>query len=84
MEQICVAKANPIGQADKIDGCEIHIKNTLPTYKDIEILNDHFSDEAIDIMDALKTSLPQGTMHQLLILMLQNHRCSIVGNSKCD
>ena len=82
MKKICVAKANPIGQSGKIEGCEIHIKNILPNYKDVEILKDHYQDEAIDIMDALKNSLPQGTLHQLLILMLKNHECLIIGNSK--
>ena len=38
--------------------------------------------QASKIMDGLRTNLPQGTMHQLLILMLKNHEHLLVYNSK--
>lgn len=85
MKKICVAKANPISE-QIIEDAEIHIKGDcsidIEDCKTTTDITTYYKGEASKIMDGLRTNLPQGTMHQLLILMLKNHEHLLVYNSK--
>lgn len=74
MKKVIVCKASPITADEPVEGVEIHIEKSLPDFADVKSLEEienFYKDEAITIYKALRDSLPQGTRHQLLILMLQ-------------
>jgi hypothetical protein len=68
-----ICKASPITQNKPIEDITIEISDELPDLEFTKDMERLYKNEAIDLFSALKKSLPQGTLHQLIILMLENH-----------
>jgi hypothetical protein len=71
---VIIAKAQPIGQ-EKVNGSTIHIADKVPDFESLEAAENFYEEEAQRLMSALATSLPQGTIHRLLVHMLQHVKC---------
>lgn len=68
--QVC--KAAPIIEAEPVADGVINICGELPEYETLELAELNYKAEAQKIFDVLFNTLPRGTRHQLMILMLQN------------
>jgi hypothetical protein len=71
--RIDVYKAQPTIKTDIVETVRIYINEPIPeaiTLKDAELT---YKAEAKKIAFGLTSSLPQGTMHQLLIILLQQY-----------
>lgn len=79
MITITVHKANPISTSKPRGDGIIRITEDLLQDLLQEELRRTFEKDAKGIMYVLKKHLPQGTLHQLLILMLQNEEHLIRG-----
>ena len=79
--KVYVCKAAKYTKGCKIEDVELHIEKTLPTFRNStsKEIDDFFVNEAQNIIKVLKNHLPQATMHQLLIAMLQNTRNTYEG-----
>jgi len=76
MKRMIVCKAEPIG-GNIIEDVELHIKGKLPSMetkqlKSLKDVEEIYKTEALNVFDVLSKHLPQGTRHQLLILMLKD------------
>ena len=74
MKKVFICKASPITADEPVEGVEIHIEKSIANFDNAESLEEienFYKAEAMTIYKALRDSLPQGTRHQLLILMLQ-------------
>lgn len=74
MKRITLCKASPITRNEPVEDVEIHIKDELPDYRDkaSREIEKFYRQEALNLSDVLNKHLPQGTRHQLLILLLQD------------
>ena len=74
--KVYVCKAMRITKECKIEDAELHIEKKLPTFRNStsKEIDNFFRNEAQSIIKVLRKHLPQATMHQLLIAMLQNTR----------
>jgi hypothetical protein len=77
---VIIAKAEPVG-SQKVNGlagasqATIHIAGQVPDFESLEAAENFYEEEAQRLMSALATSLPQGTIHRLLIHMLHHVKC---------
>lgn len=71
---VVVSKAQPVG-SEKVNGSTIHIRTPVPDFESLEAAEVFYEEEAQQLMSALATSLPQGTIHRLLIHMLHHVKC---------
>jgi hypothetical protein len=75
MKKVTLCKAAPIIKDEPIEDVEIRIIDELPslyrnkTSKEVE---EFYQREASKLFDILSNSLPGGTRHQLLILLLKD------------
>lgn len=75
MKKIFLYKADPITNKEPVEDVEIHIKKNLDDsreWKSMKEINEFYKNEALDLFDAMRKHLPQGTRHQLLILLLKD------------
>lgn len=82
MEQLSIKKAQKTGDK-KVIATQItiseEIEDSLPSGNWREEWDAKYKYEASLLFRGLKQSLPQGTMHQLLILMLQDKQNLMMG-----
>lgn len=74
MKTYTVCKADPI--TEPVEGVNLVISDDLPyfhTLKTLEHAEIFYKVQAGIVFNALNESLPQGTRHQLLIIMLEKH-----------
>lgn len=72
IDKIHISKATPIVDSELVNDAEIHIKKTIPEFIDLKQAGEYYKNDALDIFEILKTHLPQGTRHQLLICLLKD------------
>ena len=72
MDTIRVAHYEPIGDDQVTDGAILEVTNELPKMRDITNSLHFYDDEAVKVMEVLE-KLPQGTIHQLVILLLEKY-----------
>jgi hypothetical protein len=71
--ELFVYKGKALKESDKVEDTHLHIvKEYIPDLSSLQEIQDFYIKEAKDVYDCLKM-LPQGTQHQLLIIMLQNY-----------
>ena len=73
---IVICKAEAVA-GQKVDGSTIHIWAGLQTFGDLNLAREVYQAEARILFDALTTSLPDGTLCELTVLLLQ-HRASLL------
>lgn len=76
---VSLAKASPIGDYLSIPDLTVRVDREIPSFDDVppsEALReiaDFYRAEASRLVHALEHSLPQGTMHALLVVLLDRH-----------
>jgi hypothetical protein len=69
-----VCKADRVAAGQEVPDATLFIADRLPSFRTTREAREHFKADAATIMEALK-SLPQGTRHELLVLLLQDKVC---------
>ncbi len=79
--EIQISQAQPLGDLKPIDVIIKIDKSKIITSKssDLKVIEKEFKKEAKTLYDVLVHSLPQGTRHQLLIILLENYKNLYVG-----
>lgn len=73
MITIIVHKAQDIGNINIVDSCTIVIGNPpVPEFTTLDEAEELYKDDAARIAYALTKSLPGGTLHQLVIQLLEH------------
>ncbi len=72
MKEIYLTKADPIGETITEDA-EISITGKFHEMDTFAECQKYYNDQAEMLFNALVKSLPGGTMHALLVKMLENH-----------
>lgn len=68
-------KADPITDDKPVEDVEIHIFRILPhgeEFRSLREVKEFYHVDALNLFHVLKNHLPQGTRHQLMILLLQD------------
>jgi hypothetical protein len=73
MTKIEIYKADPITNDESVEDAEIHICREIPKDITLQDATELFRESAELIYKILENHLPQGTRHQLLIVMLEKH-----------
>ncbi|MHB8871656.1 MAG: hypothetical protein ACYC5G_04340 [Candidatus Doudnabacteria bacterium] len=72
MPDAFITKADGITDNIQINDAVIKIGGKLPKFESLEKAKNHYYDDAVTLYEVIKNYLPQGTRHQLLIIMLQD------------
>lgn len=71
---ITIYKAESIGR-EVVPELHINATEAAPEMRDLVAAHAHYQEQARAIADALSTSLPGGTVHELLVELLQRKAC---------
>lgn len=74
MREIRAYKAQPVIKSEPVDSVRLTIETEVPEIASIEGSREFHKENAMWVMEALSV-LPQGTRHELLIMMLQEKQC---------
>jgi len=74
IHKIKVAKYDPLNNAEEARDTIIEITEKIPPlWSDLERAKEFYESEASKLAEALCNGLPQGTLHQLVIKLLQSY-----------
>lgn len=77
MREVKVSKAEPVTSDTTVEGVVIHVIEPIPRHLesilDLDGWESWYKLQAAMVADALTSTLPQGTLHQLIVLLLERY-----------
>jgi len=72
MITVIANKAQDIGNLNIVDSCTIVLEDSIPEFESLEDAEKKYKHDAARIAYALTRSLPGGTLHQLIVMLLEH------------
>jgi len=72
MKVIQVSKFDPL-EGDEAQDTVIEITKPLPEFDDLDHAGRFYQGQAVQIADALTSTLPQATLHRLFVVLLERY-----------